>query len=256
MESAEDAAQPEPVPAQWLNPADVELTSAPKAAAPTATELVDRCSAAAPCPSAAAPSAAVPGSLSAAPSASACRPAPPPPPAPMVKPMPPLRRKTSWLSPLLGLVATGLGGRGRKGAAQRWGVNGVGQENGMVRPLGRTGSGGRVREWATQRWRSGWRGGGGEEKGGVWVDPVGSGALGASTELWRIIEEGYSPRDPKNLTRREVVDDQLNATAINMIHMAVTPKDRAHIRSLKTAKEAWNKLDKLFLRNESIQSSR
>ncbi|KAK1664531.1 hypothetical protein QYE76_052690 [Lolium multiflorum] len=78
----------------------------------------------------------------------------------------------------------------------------------------------------------------------------------ASTELWRIIEEGYSPRDPKHLTRREVVDDQLNATAINMIHMVVTPKDRAHIRSLKTAKEAWDKLDKLFLGNESIQSSR
>ncbi|KAK1607391.1 hypothetical protein QYE76_031064 [Lolium multiflorum] len=78
----------------------------------------------------------------------------------------------------------------------------------------------------------------------------------SALELWRIIEEGYSPRDPKNLTRREVVDDQLNATAINMIHMAVTPKDRAHIRSLKTAKEAWNKLDKLFLGNESIQSSR
>ncbi|KAK1616573.1 hypothetical protein QYE76_022090 [Lolium multiflorum] len=78
----------------------------------------------------------------------------------------------------------------------------------------------------------------------------------ASTELWRIIEEGYSPRDPKNLTRREVVDDQLNATAINMIHMAVTPKDRAHIFSLKTAKEAWNELDKLFLGNESIQNSR
>ncbi|KAK1607444.1 hypothetical protein QYE76_031117 [Lolium multiflorum] len=41
-----------------------------------------------------------------------------------------------------------------------------------------------------------------------------------------------------------------------MIHMVVTPKDRAHIRSLKTAKEAWDKLDKLFLGNESIQSSR
>ncbi|KAK1667962.1 hypothetical protein QYE76_056121 [Lolium multiflorum] len=81
------------------------------------------------------------------------------------------------------------------------------------------------------------------------------GGSSASTEVWRIIEEGYSPRDPRHLTRREVVDDQLNATAINMIHMAVTPKDRAHIRSLKTAKEAWDKLDKLFLGNESIQSS-
>ncbi|KAK1620182.1 hypothetical protein QYE76_025699 [Lolium multiflorum] len=78
----------------------------------------------------------------------------------------------------------------------------------------------------------------------------------ASTELWRIIEEGYSPRDPKKMTRRDVVDDQLNATAINMIHMAISPKDRAHIRSIKTAKEAWDKLEKLFLGNASIQSSR
>ncbi|KAK1558137.1 hypothetical protein QYE76_017536 [Lolium multiflorum] len=61
---------------------------------------------------------------------------------------------------------------------------------------------------------------------------------------------------PRRLTRRDVVDDQLNATAINMIHMAITPKDRAHIRSLKTAKEAWDKLEKLFLGNASIQSSR
>ncbi|KAK1603473.1 hypothetical protein QYE76_016690 [Lolium multiflorum] len=91
--------------------------------------------------------------------------------------------------------------------------------------------------------------------GGLYITMPASGLI-ASTELWRIIEEGYSPRDPKNLTRRDVVDDQLNATAINMIHMAVTPKDRAHIRSLKTAKEAWDKLDKLFLGNASIQSSR
>ena len=78
----------------------------------------------------------------------------------------------------------------------------------------------------------------------------------SSTELWRIIKEGYKPRDPSKLTRREVVDDQLNATALHMIHMAVTPKDRAHIRSLETAKEAWDHLTHLFLGNESIQSSR
>ena len=58
------------------------------------------------------------------------------------------------------------------------------------------------------------------------------------------------------MTRRDVVDDQLNATAINMIHMAISPKDRAHIRSIKTAKEACDKLEKLFLGNASIQSSR
>ena len=52
------------------------------------------------------------------------------------------------------------------------------------------------------------------------------------------------------------MDDQLNATALHMIHLAVSPKYRAHIRTLKTAKEAWDRLDELFLGNESIQSSK
>ncbi|KAK1603983.1 hypothetical protein QYE76_027656 [Lolium multiflorum] len=91
---------------------------------------------------------------------------------------------------------------------------------------------------------------------GDWKLLMRSHVRSASTELWRIIEEGYSPQDPMNLTRREVVDHQLNAIAIDMIHLAITPKDRAHIRSLKTAKEAWDELDKLFLGNGSIQCSR
>ena len=41
-----------------------------------------------------------------------------------------------------------------------------------------------------------------------------------------------------------------------MIHLAVTPKDRAHIHSCKTAKETWDQLENLFLGNESIQSSK
>lgn len=53
----------------------------------------------------------------------------------------------------------------------------------------------------------------------------------SSTELWRIIKEGFKPHDPENLARREVVDDQLNTTALHMIRLAVTPKDRAHIRT-------------------------
>ncbi|KAK1607073.1 hypothetical protein QYE76_030746 [Lolium multiflorum] len=40
-----------------------------------------------------------------------------------------------------------------------------------------------------------------------------------------------------------------------MIHLAITPKDRAHIRSLKTAKEAWDKLDMLFLKRRRSRSS-
>jgi hypothetical protein len=53
-----------------------------------------------------------------------------------------------------------------------------------------------------------------------------------------------------------VVDDQLNATTLHMIHLAVSPKDRAHIRTLKTSKEAWDRLDELFLGNARIQSSK
>jgi hypothetical protein len=60
----------------------------------------------------------------------------------------------------------------------------------------------------------------------------------SSTELWCIIEEGFTPSDPSNLSIREVVDDHLNATALHMINMVMSPKDRAHIRTLKTAKEA------------------
>jgi hypothetical protein len=41
-----------------------------------------------------------------------------------------------------------------------------------------------------------------------------------------------------------------------MIHLAVYPKDRAHIHTLNIAKEAWDSLDELFLGNESIQRSK
>ena len=53
-----------------------------------------------------------------------------------------------------------------------------------------------------------------------------------------------------------MVDDQLNATALHIIHLVVTPKYHAHIHSCKTAKEAWDQLENLFLGNESIQSSK
>ncbi|KAK1608652.1 hypothetical protein QYE76_032325 [Lolium multiflorum] len=76
------------------------------------------------------------------------------------------------------------------------------------------------------------------------------------TELWRVIKEGFKPHDANDLSRREVVDDQLNATALHMIHLAVTPKDRAHIPLYNTTKEAWDKIDALFVGNESIQDSK
>jgi hypothetical protein len=54
----------------------------------------------------------------------------------------------------------------------------------------------------------------------------------------------------------EVVDGNLNDTALYMIHLAVTPKDRTHILLCKIANEAWDHLMNLLLENESIQSSK
>ena len=72
----------------------------------------------------------------------------------------------------------------------------------------------------------------------------------------RIIEEGYNPVNAKNPTRGELVDKQLNATALSMIQKALTPKDFAHIRPFNTAKKAWDYLTDMFIGNASIQSSK
>ena len=78
----------------------------------------------------------------------------------------------------------------------------------------------------------------------------------SSIELWRIIEEGLHIGDHTNLTRREVVDSQLNATALHMIQLGVGPKDMPHIEHLNTAKEAWDALTDLFVGNESMIRNR
>jgi hypothetical protein len=62
--------------------------------------------------------------------------------------------------------------------------------------------------------------------------------------------------DPNNMTRREVVDSQLNATALHMIQNAVGSKDLPHIQHFSTAKEAWQGLSSLFVGNESMKRTR
>jgi hypothetical protein len=57
-------------------------------------------------------------------------------------------------------------------------------------------------------------------------------------ELCRIVEEGFKAVDPNNLTRREVVDSQINATALHMIQIAIGSKDLPHIQHFSTAKES------------------
>jgi hypothetical protein len=77
-------------------------------------------------------------------------------------------------------------------------------------------------------------------------------------ELWRIIEQGFNPtsKDLNNLLPWETIDKQLNASALHLIHMSLFKKDKAFVRSISSAKEAWDVLTNLFIGNESIQESK
>ena len=48
----------------------------------------------------------------------------------------------------------------------------------------------------------------------IWVFEMKSYLQSSSNQLWRIIEQGYHPYDPNNLTPREEVDYQLNSCAL------------------------------------------
>jgi hypothetical protein len=79
-----------------------------------------------------------------------------------------------------------------------------------------------------------------------------------SIELWRIIEQGFHPssKDLKNLQPWELIDKQLNASALHLIHMSLSEKDKAFVRNITSAKDAWDALANLFIGNKSIQESK
>jgi hypothetical protein len=54
----------------------------------------------------------------------------------------------------------------------------------------------------------------------------------------------------------ELIDKQLNASALHLIHMSLSEKDKAYVRSITSAKEAWDALTDLFIGNASIQESK
>ena len=71
-----------------------------------------------------------------------------------------------------------------------------------------------------------------------WQHSMKSHVNSASIELWRIIRVGFKAVDPNNLTRREVVDAQLNASALHMLELAVGENGLHHIQHITNAKEA------------------
>jgi hypothetical protein len=91
-----------------------------------------------------------------------------------------------------------------------------------------------------------------------WQDNMRSHINFVSIELWRIIEQGFHPtsKDLNNLLSWEQIDKQLNASALHLIHMAITEKDKVFVRNITSAKEVWDTLMNLFIGNESIQESK
>jgi hypothetical protein len=52
------------------------------------------------------------------------------------------------------------------------------------------------------------------------------------------------------------VEEQLNATSLHIIQQAVPDSYMAHIQTVATAKEAWDRIESLFTMNASIKSSK
>jgi hypothetical protein len=79
-----------------------------------------------------------------------------------------------------------------------------------------------------------------------------------SIELWRIIEQGFHPssKDLNNLQPWELIDKQLNASALHLIHMSLPEKDKEFVCPITSTKDAWDALTNLFIGNESIQESK
>lgn len=77
-----------------------------------------------------------------------------------------------------------------------------------------------------------------------------------STELWRIVDEGYYVHDPKNMSPREYVDNQLNEHAIGIIQKALPLEYRTYVHGIDSARDAWKIIGDHFDNNESVQKSK
>ena len=61
-------------------------------------------------------------------------------------------------------------------------------------------------------------------------------------EILDILEHGYHPDDPKNLTPRETYDKHLNDTAIMCIRKGTNDKQQRPYIHITSAKESWDSI--------------
>ena len=70
-----------------------------------------------------------------------------------------------------------------------------------------------------------------------------------------MIVNGFNTKDPTSLTPRKIVDDQLNATTLNMLWLSISDEYSDLIALLKTAKEFSKSLEDMFEGYDSVQRS-
>ncbi|KAI5014829.1 hypothetical protein ZWY2020_056219 [Hordeum vulgare] len=88
-----------------------------------------------------------------------------------------------------------------------------------------------------------------------WVFSIKSHLNHISTNLWRIIEQGYYPHDPSNLTPREEADNQYNHSALFILQSVVPPEDLPHLCPITLAKDCWEHIMVFYKGSSSIQRS-
>src|ERR1041385_6388060 len=79
---------------------------------------------------------------------------------------------------------------------------------------------------------------------------------GSSVELWRIVEEGFTPRDRHNLTPREYRDNTINSHAILVIGNGLKEEQYNLVLKCETAKEMWDILERTLMGSTSIGCSK
>src|ERR1041385_5739051 len=75
---------------------------------------------------------------------------------------------------------------------------------------------------------------------------------GSSVELWRIVEEGFTPRDRHNFTPREYRDSTINSHAMLVIGNGLKKEKYNLVLKCETAKEMWDILERTLMGSSSI----
>ena len=61
-------------------------------------------------------------------------------------------------------------------------------------------------------------------------------------KFWKIVDEGYTIVDPKNLTKAEEANEHLNDQAVNVLCSALNINEFNRVKGIETAHGIWERL--------------